>query len=83
VGEKIPHPNTIEHFIGWIELFFIAEGGKFAIQLGRAEFSAHGDVATEPAAVFSAKLPSAGTLMAASYCNLHGLWESEKAIKVG
>jgi len=28
------------------------------------------------------KIDKAGTLVAISYCNIHGLWESTKEIKV-
>ena len=42
VGKEIPHPNTTEHHIGWIAVFFHPEGEKFPYQLGRYEFTAHG-----------------------------------------
>ena len=28
------------------------------------------------------KLAAGGTLFATAYCNIHGLWESEKAVQV-
>ncbi len=87
VGAEIAHPNTTEHFISYIDLYF---KGDAAIQhIGRAEFLAHGESAqganqgnlhTEPVAVFKCKITSSGTLHAVSYCNIHGLWESELAI---
>jgi superoxide reductase len=85
VGKEIPHPNTTEHFIGWISLYYLPEGGSFAYNLGRADFLAHGATTdganslvmnTEPLAVFRVKLEKPGTLYATSYCNIHGLWES-------
>jgi superoxide reductase len=84
VGKDIAHPNTTEHFIAWISLYLKTKDGK-VFELGKADFSAHGQAAdgankgpvhTEPAAVFKVKLQSAGTLTALSYCNIHGLWES-------
>ncbi|MDR2400244.1 MAG: class II SORL domain-containing protein [Deferribacteraceae bacterium] len=84
VGKEIPHPNTTEHFIAWVSLCIKTNDGK-VFDLGRTDFSAHGQAAdgankgpvhTEPAAVFKIKLQSAGTLTAVSYCNIHGLWES-------
>jgi superoxide reductase len=84
VGKEIPHPNTIEHHISWIQVFFNPEGEKFAYDLGRFEFNAHGEAEslTEPAAAIIVKLSKPGTLHAVSHCNIHGLWESEKEIKV-
>ena len=85
VGKEIAHPNTTEHFIGWIALYFKPENGN-VYNLGRAEFIAHGESAkganqgpayTEPTAVFKVKLNEPGKLIAVSYCNIHGLWESE------
>ena len=85
IGKEIPHPNTIEHHISWIQIFFNPEGDKFAYDLGRFEFNAHGEAEsfTEPAAAVVVKINKPGTLHAVSHCNIHGLWEGEKEIKVG
>ena len=91
VGKEIPHPNTTEHHIRWIELIFLPEGETFPYHIGRAEFNAHGESAkgpntstiyTEPFAVFAFKTEKSGKLIAFSYCNIHGLWKSEKELKV-
>jgi len=90
VGKEIPHPNTTEHFIAWIELYYLPEGGKFAYHLGRADFLAHGASTegpntitcnTEPQAVFKVKLDLPGELIATSWCNIHGLWEGSAELK--
>jgi superoxide reductase len=85
IGKEIPHPNTIEHHISWIQIYFNPEGDKFAYDLGRLEFNAHGEAEafTEPAAAVIVKISKPGTLHAVSHCNIHGLWESEKEVKVG
>ena len=83
VGKEIPHPNTIEHHISWIALYYVPEGGQFPVELGRAYFTAHGIVCTAPIARFSVMLDKPGTLRAVAYCNLHGLWEGEMVIRVG
>ncbi len=89
VGKEIPHPNTTEHFIAWIDLYYKGEGDKFIQHLGRADFSAHGasaeganqgDLYTEPSASFRFKALKPGKLTAVSYCNIHGLWEYETDI---
>lgn len=84
IGKEIPHPNTLEHHIVWIDLYFKPDDGKFLIHLGRFEFAAHGesDIFTEPAASTSVKIAKSGTLVATSYCNIHGLWEGAKEVKV-
>ncbi|MEA3350453.1 MAG: desulfoferrodoxin family protein [Chloroflexota bacterium] len=82
MGSEIPHPNTAEHHISWIRLYFQPEGSKFPYQVGHFEFSRHGagDTFTNPSASVSLKVDKPGTLQAASFCNLHGLWESSKEI---
>lgn len=89
VGREIAHPNTTAHHICWIDLYFLPEGAKLPVQLGRADFAAHGasprgadtgPVHTAPAAVFTLSTELPGVLYAASYCNIHGLWESSLEI---
>ncbi len=83
VGKEVPHPNTPEHHISWIELYFIPRGSDTPFPLGRAEFSAHGirDLYSEPVAEFLVRLPSPGRLLALSLCNIHGLWKGEKEVE--
>jgi superoxide reductase len=40
VGKEIAHPNTTEHHIRGIRLYFKPEGGKFAYLLGAYDISA-------------------------------------------
>lgn len=89
VGKQIPHPNTTAHFIAWISVYFLAEGEKFPYQIGKFEFSSHGasaqgadtsTVYTHPEITVSFKTDKPGTLLASSYCNIHGLWQGSKSI---
>ncbi len=84
VGEEIGHPNTLEHQITWMQLYFQPEGSKFPVEIGKTNFTAHGesDLYTEPKASFVFKTEKAGTLYATSYCNIHGLWENSAELKV-
>lgn len=91
VGKEIAHPNTTPHHIRWVTLFFQPDGEKFPYQIGRAEFSAHGESAEGPdtstvythhSASFSFKTEKSGTILAASLCNIHGLWQSKKSLSV-
>ena len=60
------HPMTPEHRIEWIAL---TDGNRVEIQ--RLELTA------DPVAAFSG-LRHDGKLRAYSFCNIHGLWSSEK-----
>lgn len=92
LGKEVAHPNTTEHHIRWIQLYFKPDNDKFAYQVGNFEFCAHGEavaganqgpVYTHHMATAGMKIKSSGTLMATAFCNIHGLWENSKAIKVG
>lgn len=91
VGKEIAHPNTTEHHIRWISLYFHPEGEKFPFEIGRFEFCAHGESAAGPnqGSVYthhdvqtSLKITKPGTLYATSLCNIHGLWQSSQEIKL-
>ncbi|MDD5669248.1 MAG: class II SORL domain-containing protein [Candidatus Omnitrophica bacterium] len=91
VGKEIPHPNKTEHHISWVEIYFQPQGEKFPYQIGRVEFSAHGasvngadtsTVYTHPEATVSFKTDKPGVIFASSYCNIHGLWQGSRALKV-
>lgn len=89
VGKEIPHPNTSEHHISWVELYFLPQNEKFPYFIGRCEFGAHGastqgpntsSIFTQSVAQFLFKTEKPGTLLAGAYCNIHGLWESSKEL---
>jgi superoxide reductase len=91
IGKEIPHPNTTDHHISWVSLLFKPDGEKFPYNIGRYEFLAHGSsiqgpntssIYTHPAITTSFKTSKSGVLIAASYCNIHGLWQSTKEIKI-
>lgn len=92
VGKEIPHPNTAEHHIRWIAAYFLPEGEKFPYEIGKFEFSAHGEstqgpntstVYTHPEVTLNFKTDKPGRLLASSYCNIHGLWQNAKDLKIG
>ena len=91
VGKEIAHPNTTEHHIAWINLYFLPEGEKFAVELGKFDFAAHGasaqgpntsTVYSEPFVTVRFKTEKSGVILASSYCNIHGLWQSSLEIKL-
>ncbi len=91
VGKAIAHPNTTEHHITWIALYFLPKGEKFPHNIGRFDFSSHGasaqgpntsTVYTDPEVVCSFKTDKPGSLLAVSFCNIHGLWQGARDIDV-
>lgn len=91
IGKEIAHPNTTEHHIVWVALYFQPVAEKFPFQIGYYEFSAHGasvdgpntsTVYTHHGVTTSLKTSKPGTLMALAYCNIHGLWQNAKDISV-
>ncbi|MBN1382788.1 MAG: class II SORL domain-containing protein [Deltaproteobacteria bacterium] len=91
LGKEIAHPNTTEHHIRWIQLFFKTDGDEAPFQVGSFEFTAHGEstkganqgpVYTDHSVTVELKISTSGTLYAMAYCNIHGLWENSKAVKI-
>lgn len=89
LGKEIAHPNTTEHHIRWISLYFHPQGAKYPHHVGHFEFSSHGEslegpnlgpVYTSHSVVAFLKTKKPGTLHALAHCNIHGLWESSKDI---
>lgn len=89
VGKEIPHPNTTEHHIRWIDVYFKPESEKFIHQVAHFDFAAHaesvkganeGAVLAHPIATFSMTVKEPGTLIALELCNIHGVWESAAEI---
>lgn len=82
VGDEIAHPNTLEHHIAWMKLFFVPEGKQIPVEVASYVASAHGesDLFTEPSMSVKLKANAKGTLLALSYCNIHGLWENTEEI---
>ena len=91
IGKEISHPNTTEHHIVWIDVYFHPAGEKFPYHVGRLEFLSHGasvngpntsTVYAHPEGTFVFKTEKPGRLLAFSYCNIHGLWTNEKELKM-
>jgi len=91
VGKEIEHPNTVEHHIRWIELYFLPAGKDTPQHVATFDFTSHGEngdgketgTYTHPCAATCMKVDGDGTLLASSYCNIHGLWQTEKELECG
>ncbi|MFH1327261.1 MAG: class II SORL domain-containing protein [Candidatus Bathyarchaeota archaeon] len=75
-----PHPNTLEHSIRRIEVYFYEDERSFnpIVLTAMCLTPAY----SEPSIVLTTRLKKSGTIYAIGYCNLHGLWEGRKEIKV-
>ena len=92
IGKEVAHPNTTDHHIQWIKMYFKPDDGKFAHEVGNFTFSAHGastkgadtgPVYTHHGVTAALKINKPGTLIATSLCNIHGLWENSQRIEIG
>lgn len=75
-----PHPNTEQHSIRRIEVYFYEEGRPFNPILVTSVDLA--PVYAEPVLKVTLKLSRSGTIYAVEYCNLHGLWEAGREVRV-
>jgi len=91
LGKEVAHPNTTEHHIRWISVYFHPDGEKFPYQIGHFEFAAHGEsvegqnkgsIYTHHEVGLSMKTGKPGVIYAAALCNIHGLWQSQKEITI-
>ena len=91
VGKEVAHPSTAGHHIRWIRLYFMPADSTLPYEVGSFEFSAHGesvlgpDTSTlyvDPKISVDVRTGVPGVFYATAYCNIHGLWESAKAITI-
>lgn len=73
VGKLLAHPNEIGHHIEWLDLY------EDKLFLARVDFSG-GRVS--PKTTLELKLKKGGLLRAFASCNLHGVWEGQKEVKI-
>ena len=79
VGKEVAHPNTHEHHIEGIQVFFKEDGDKPVYKV--ADFTSFA-VHCEPCIKLKIRAEKSGILNAISSCNIHGIWESEKKVEV-
>lgn len=73
VGKEVPHPNTVEHHIVWVQLFGVKKDSGQVIDLGRADFAPG---YTSPNVRFQVPVDQFKAFCALEYCNIHGVWEN-------
>jgi len=79
VGKTVPHPNTVEHHIKWIQLYAQYEGSQYVIELGTFNFGA---TVAHPKVTVPVMLQNNATIYALEHCNIHGLWDNSVEIRV-
>jgi superoxide reductase len=91
LGKSVSHPNTTAHHIRWISVYFLPDNENFPYHIADATFNSHGEsvdgadtstVYTNHTVKVEFKTEKSGTIMAAAYCNIHGLWQSSENIQV-
>jgi len=91
IGKDISHPNTVDHHIKWVQIFYKPDGDKFSYQIAHCDFAAHGEsvecadkgpVVTDHSMSVAVSVKARGRIYALSLCNIHGLWESGKDLQV-
>ncbi len=79
VGKDVPHPNTIEHHIKWIQVYAKDEGARPVVHVGTFDF---GPTFADPKVTFTAMLSRSSVLHALEYCNIHGVWDNSIKVEV-
>jgi superoxide reductase len=76
VGEKLAHPNKAAHWVQYIELF-IGEALVNRFEMSAATIS-------NPSVKMKIVLPqwASTELVTRERCNMHGIWESRKPIRI-
>ena len=72
VGKEVPHPNTVDHHIAWVELYGARKGGQ-TVDLGRVSFA---PTYTNPNVGFQVPVREFKAFCALAYCNIHGVWQN-------
>jgi superoxide reductase len=68
--DGVEHPNTLGHWINWIELY---AGDR---RISRIEFEP--EMCDSYVVNLSVTLNETATLRAIEFCNLHGIWEGKE-----
>lgn len=80
VGKTVPHPNTVEHHIKWVQLYAQEDGSQYAAEVGKFDFGA---TYASPTITVPVILKKNSTLYALEHCNLHGIWDYSVKVIVG
>ena len=79
VGKEVPHPNTIEHHIKWIQVYAKEDGSRPVVHIGTFDL---GPTFAAPTVTFPVMLAKSSTIFALEYCNVHGVWDNALKVEV-
>lgn len=79
VGKVVPHPNTVEHHISWIQLYSQEDGSPYVLNIGTFEF---GPTYASPKVTLPVMLQKSSTLFALGFCNIHGVWDNSLKVEI-
>ena len=79
VGKEVPHPNTVEHHIKWIQVYSKEDSPRALVHVATFDL---GPTYAEPRVTFTMKLEKGSTLYALEYCNIHGVWDNSFKVEV-
>jgi superoxide reductase len=79
VGKEVPHPNTVEHHIKWIQVYAKEDGPKPVAHVATFDL---GPTYAVPKITFPMILQKTATLHVLEYCNVHGVWDNFFKIEV-
>ena len=85
LGNGTGHPDTTEHHICRVSLYYSDSDGKTVRQLAGVEYDSHSperDALSRYETTIDAKISESGVLHAMAYCNVHGLAEAIRQITV-
>jgi superoxide reductase len=85
LGNGTGHPDTNEHHVRRISLYYSDSEGKTVRQIAGVEFQSHHpgkEALSRYETMVDAKFDESGMLHAMAYCNVHGLAEAIKQITV-
>lgn len=80
VGKDVPHPNTIEHHIKWIQVYAKEDGTRPVVHVATFDI---GPTFAGPRVTFPMMLNKTSTIYALEYCNVHGVWDNSAKVEVG
>ena len=86
LGNGTGHPDTEEHHVRRISLYYSDRDGKVVRQIAGIDFNTRNSSEDAPCSNYetlvTAQVASSGILHAIAYCNVHGLAEAIKEITV-
>ena len=79
IGKTVPHPNTVEHHIKWIQLFAKEEDSRYVVDIAKVDL---GPTYASTEMRVPVMLKKNSTLFALGCCSIHGVWDYSVKVTV-